>query len=702
MAATTRKVRRRSTGLEYLIHSGTVTRQGLEQTLERVREHPDLLETGTSRRTIGRALKSAFKKVAWTQEVQMKEGVAWEWELCDPCKLVRHMLDGSARLQNTFAQCALAHPGPWHIVVAFDEFDTGDSTNHEHERKLMCLSFSFLEFGKERLWSEDYWFTPILVRHDMIKEAVGGWSAMLRVFLNRFLKGPTGISTAGLPLEVDNDIFYIVANVSNLLADGEGHQTALEWGGASSIKPCFRHWNVLKVGTDVASRDPLFVELDCADPGRFKCASTSDLHDIADALFELQARVADGRIVQAKLDKFQKACGFGCLPSGMLADRQLGLDLVNVCTYDWMHTFLQGGMMSMDAALLLEAGHRKLDMGLDLVRDFFQQEWSFPRQHQSKGRRLWQVFQDRRVSEKTIKASASEMLQLYGLLRHFVESQLGEDAEIAAERASFEAACRCMDVMLLAKRGRVDMQEAANMLEIAARDHMEKHVIAYGNGHIKPKNHWVFDIIEQLRRDPFVLDCWVVERLNKRAKAAARNTVNTARYESSVLEVVMAVQRNNLRDKSHVDVGLVGKTEMLQGTNALVAGKLMHHGMHISVGDILLSSLSAAALQVGRVVACCLDSGRSCCIVQVVELIGNWTHHSGLYFLPTDASPQMVWSTEHLELACAWRVVDDALLVVRFIRAVYLLMAQDFFKENAGKDPFKDIPAFSLKRPKVR
>ena len=243
---------------------------------------------------------------------------------------------------------------------------------------------------------------------------------------------------------------------------------------------------------------------------------------------------------------------------------------------------------------------------------------------------------------KKIKASASEMLQLYGLLRHFVESQLDGIAEIAAERASFEAACRCMDIMLLAKRGRVDMQEAANMLQIAAREHMEKHVLAYGTDHLKPKNHWVFDIIDQLRRDPFVLDCWVVERLNKRGKAAARNTVNTARYESSVLEIVMAVQRNNLREKSAVDVGLVGKTEILQGTNALVADKLMHHGLHISVGDIVLSSFSAAALQVGRVVACCLDSGRSCCIVQVVQLIGNWTQNSGLYFLPTDASPQLV------------------------------------------------------------
>ncbi len=74
MAATTRKARRLSHSLEDLIHSGTVTREGLEQTLKRVREHPDLLETGISRRTIGRALKSAFKRVGYAQQVQMKEG----------------------------------------------------------------------------------------------------------------------------------------------------------------------------------------------------------------------------------------------------------------------------------------------------------------------------------------------------------------------------------------------------------------------------------------------------------------------------------------------------------------------------------------------------------------------------------------------------------------------------------------------------
>ena len=414
------------------MHSGTVTRAGLEQTLKRVREHPELLQTSISRSAINRELQAAFEKVKRVQQVQLKDAEAWDWEFCDPCKLIGLMVSECDILRNVFAQAALIHPIPWHIIVAFDEFDVGDTTNHEHSRKLMCLSCSFLEFGKERLWSEDYWFTPVLVRNDMIKEAVGGWSAMLRLFLNLLLKGPTGISTAGLPLQLGVNVFLLRANLSHLLADGAGHEIALEWSGASSIKPCFKHWNVLKIGTDVASRDPSFVELDCADPNRFRRAVTDDLHDIADALFAMRARYDAGIVRKGRMKQFQKACGFGCSPSGLLADRQLGIDLINASTIDWMHTFLQDGALTVEAALLVQACRVKLGLTLDVLRNFFKQPWLFPRQHQSKGVRLWRVFQDRRVCDRKIKASASEMLQLYGLLRHFFEFHVWDLAEIRA------------------------------------------------------------------------------------------------------------------------------------------------------------------------------------------------------------------------------------------------------------------------------
>ena len=174
------------------------------------------------------------------------------------------------------------------------------------------------------LWSDDFWFTPILVRTDFVQNAVGGWSAMLRIFLNVFLKGPTGISTAGLPLELGEELFHLLAKVSHFVADGDGHRQALEWNGASAIRPCFRHWNLLKLGTDLANRDPAheFVEFDCAAPERFRLSTTADLHDIADTLVAMKARVVDGRATMTRMTQCRnglRARLQACLQTASLA-----------------------------------------------------------------------------------------------------------------------------------------------------------------------------------------------------------------------------------------------------------------------------------------------------------------------------------------------------------------------------------------------
>ena len=54
----------------------------------------------------------------------------WEWEFCDPSRLIRHLVSECPRLHNAFVQTALTHPTPWSIVVAFDEFDVGDVYLH--------------------------------------------------------------------------------------------------------------------------------------------------------------------------------------------------------------------------------------------------------------------------------------------------------------------------------------------------------------------------------------------------------------------------------------------------------------------------------------------------------------------------------------------------------------------------------------------
>lgn len=672
MQSSSRKARRTSTqqrweSFQDLVYSGSVTRRGLTEIIQRLKSTPTLLESGSSRATVNRALASAFLEVRHVLQLPLQaESEPFMWELCEPNRLISYMVNSCPRLADAFLQTARTHPTPWHIVVAFDEYDSGDPTQHEHSRKLMALNFSFLELGKERLWSEDYWFTPILVRTDYISKVVGGWSAMLRAFLNLFLIGPTGISTAGVPLNLDGEPFLLFAELSHVLADGDGLRQGFQWIGANGIKPCLRHWNVLKLDTDLATRDPGFVEIDCASPDRFRLATTANVHDIAETLVAMEARVAAGLATMAKLKQLRMACGFVCSAAGLLADRNLGVDIINAARYDWMHTTLQDGVLVTEAALLVAACVARLGMTLDDLKNNFRGQWCFPRQHQAKGNRLWLIFVDRRIAASKIKASASEMIQLYGLLRNFFEQHVGARPEVRNELEAFQAACRCVDILLNAKRGRIAMTDAADLLASSLRQLLLLHIRAHGKDYLKPKFHWLWDIVDQLRRDPFVLDCWVVERLNKRAKAASQQVDFTARYESSVLSTVLAVHRNSLREEgaAHVTVGLLGRTEYLR-PNTLIAERLVHDGLQISSGDVVLNS-GASDLQVGRVCACCLESSHLYVVVQVMTLVGILTQHSVAYTLPTDTSPLQVWASEALELACAWRVENDVLVVVRF------------------------------------
>ena len=133
----------------------------------------------------------------------------------------------------------------------------------------MVLSFSFLELGQEKLWHDECWFSPVVVRSKVISRAQGGWSGMLRAYLNAHLLSATGISTAGLPLMLNGQPFMLFAKLSHMLADGDGLRLAFEWKGAAGLKCCPRHWNVLKLDSDLAGRNHTFVEIDCSDPSKF-------------------------------------------------------------------------------------------------------------------------------------------------------------------------------------------------------------------------------------------------------------------------------------------------------------------------------------------------------------------------------------------------------------------------------------------------
>jgi len=90
---------------------------------------------------------------------------------------------------------------------------------------------------------------------------VGGWPNCLRLFLRHFLMGNPGLMTSGIAIRVGGENIFVHAKLAAILADGDGHAKAFDWKGATSLKPCLRHYNVYKkVRLQIL---PVFVAVGC-------------------------------------------------------------------------------------------------------------------------------------------------------------------------------------------------------------------------------------------------------------------------------------------------------------------------------------------------------------------------------------------------------------------------------------------------------
>ena len=286
---------------------------------------------------------------------------------------------------------------------------------------------------------------------------------------------------------------------------------AWDWRGANSFRACFRHMNVLKKGSDLAWRRPGFCEITCCDPSQFAVWPAKDVYIATDILLEASARVENGDLAPARLEELVKAFGLNVNPLGVLAAKDLRpfVDPTGCTTFDWMHNNLQDGVMTCEIQLLLAACEPYGLTRAQVKADLKDARWSFPSHFRVKSRQLWRVFESYRqaADPNRVRASASELLGVYVLLRYIVASRLHRVDELRKHLASFDAACKVLDIILSMKRGTADVSAAAAVLQAAMVEHMQLHMSVYGDGNIRPKHHWNLDIPGQVLRDGVVLDC---------------------------------------------------------------------------------------------------------------------------------------------------------------------------------------------------
>ena len=259
-----------------------------------------------------------------------------------------------------------------------------------------------------------------------------------------------------------------------------------------------------------------------------------------------------------------------------------------------------------------------------------------------------------------MKASAGEVIQLYCLLRHWVETRLPTDRpEIARSKRAFLLACKAVDILLLAKRRSLPLSEASVRLRLALTEFLKEHVAQHGVERVRPKHHWAFDIAETMATDHFLFDAFVIERLHLRVRNIADNVSCMASFERSVLSGVL--NDHARRASSCVSGGgLLGQSAPFPDVpTALISDKLEWGGFRAAVGDVVFYGQ-----QLGVVVACCIEESVLYVVVELAELLRTLSPHCSCW--REAQGGREIWLASTVSECATWqRNEPDEILALR-------------------------------------
>ena len=563
-------------------------------------------------RTIDSAFHENFDSVSNVERFPYAAQTGdFELESANPCLLVQLLHQKSAMLRRRW-DVALQRHGkgterdPWRVVLGFDEFCPGDKFDYNRSKSVMCFYFTFVEL--DAACEGSLWFCPMVIRTTSMDSVVGGASRVLACLLHMMFLGVHGFSTVGSPFRTPEGRDRLVfATLGNLISDGDGLRKGLAWKGHGSLKPSLIHDNVVMKNSDLVGRVPGYVEITCTDHRLLHKTTLAEFQDSCDLVAEAHDRYhTHWTISKGMLDRIIKTEGKNYVPGGVPFDLRLRgrVNFFEAVTMDWVHTFLQDGVLTVQAWLMINAAA----VTPDALRDFLRRAWRFPNSMQSKGQLLWRIFSDWRLDDQgrvdKVRASASELLGLYSLLRHYFHTEFAITPALRPHWDCFQACCAILDMILAAKRGDISPREAANALRQRIRRFLELHIACYGTAHVRPKHCWMWAIPEHWERDDKVWDAFIIEREHLIVKPAAERLRSMHRAERTILSGVINSQIASLQTMQ----GPVHFVDTPISASALpdtlfADGMVVRH-MHLRVGDIIFREADA-----GKQFACiCLPA----------------------------------------------------------------------------------------------
>ncbi len=263
----------------------------------------------------------------------------------------------------------------------------------------------------------------------------------------------------------------------------------------------------------------------------------------------------------------------------------------------------------------------------------------------------------------SIKTGASELLSIFPVLRYYVDSIVPPDPRLAMQRTSLRLACDMVSAILECKQGIRSRTSTATLLSELWPRWMKAHKKCYQNLHLKPESHWTSHLGPQFMH--LVIDMFVIERLNKRAKSCTQHVHNFAGFERSGVLTILLRHLGALAKVGDFGVAALQGAIADRSSNARCkrASNVKTRKMFtFSVGDLVFNG---SADHLGEILDCCAietDHGQHCFVeVRVMQFIFEGCHRSAA-FVNTPIVEE--WALEHLFHASAWGNGSDGRHIV--------------------------------------
>jgi hypothetical protein len=513
--------------------------------IDAVREVPDILETGISRRGLERAYNHIFSKVAVSVELPMLGSTeTFCWEFASFQKLIAYYCDECHMYRNAIAELHQRTPcnpeAPWSMVLYCDETSPGDPLRLDARKKYMAVYASIKDFGEIMLKHEAMWLPLATLRTNKIKILKGGWANAFRHLLRRLLLGEDNIRI-GVPICSLGLVIYF--KVSNMLADEDALKQVWSSMGANGTFPAVELQNVTALPPRGLIADT-FVDLSCTDVSKFMYNTNEFVWEKVDVLRNL---ANDPTCTVANLGLLETGYGLHHNEEGILQDHELRPHFppVDVTTHDPQHAFFCDGLCHTELNLII-ASIQQHGISFDHIRACLASgHWQQPSALR-KACSFADIFSPARERhynrQHKLSAFASEMFGLILPFTHFLESTVGSAGVLIKELESFRRLAVVVRTVSIVKQGHAKEEALADAL----RGHGDAHIDAYGHDNIKPKFLYCRLIPRQRKRAKAWLDCFPCERKHALMKSAGRDVDNTRCYEKSVLSRALWLHKRQL------------------------------------------------------------------------------------------------------------------------------------------------------------